>query len=339
VDFEKMEDNARAQAISDIQARYADAAKSLPPEPPRPDQNPNFVNLNANGKANAWKDYGAQLNARRAQVHDLNARMNTDIATANKDISDRIAVRRQTQANADIQTRQETQATRTHGWELEKEGRERGYKTSDEATAQANKLAVLDYADQIKRAEPRNPNEAREELGAADPRVALAQSFLPDVAKLDPASVTGDQAGTALVAAGFDPGAQQVLSQALHAGFMNSPLTTKEEVARGVMLFASGNPGAGVLDPRTGVRHVAVSDDKGYASTFSVPESVYQNLKILNAKGRYAADTKAAIANAPPPEARPSTVPASTAPMGRQGDVSGPGWYAQHRPAIAPAPQ
>jgi hypothetical protein len=326
VDFERMEDNARQQSATAIQARYADEAKNMPPPPRRPDENPNFVSLSANGKANAWRDYNAQANTYKATVQDLHARMNTEIAKADKDISDRIAVRRQTQANADLQTRQEA-----------KEGRERTYKGQDEATAQTNKLAVIDYADKIKRAEPRNPTEANAELAGEDPRISLAQSFLPDAAKQG-TNLTGDAAGTALVAAGFDPGVQQQLIQARHAAFMNSPLATKEEVARGVMLFASGMPGAGVLDERTGVRHVAVSDDKGYASTFSVPESVYQNLKIMNAKGRYAADTKAAIANAPPPEARPSTVRASQAPMAAPQDIGGPGWYRRTHPAISPTP-
>jgi hypothetical protein len=326
VNFERMEDDARQKAAATIQARYADEAKSLPSPPRRPDENPNFMSLSANGKANAWKDYNAQLERYNAGRHDLQTRMTTDIANANKDISDRIATQRQTQANQDIQTRQEIAANRAHGWDVEKE-----------QTQQDNRVALVNYNDQVKRAEPRNPTEAREELGATDTRVPLAQAFLPDAAKQGD-TLTGDAAGTALVAAGFDPGVQQVLQTALHSGFMNSPLSTKEEVARGVMLFASGRPGAGVLDPRTNVRHVAVSDDKGYVSTFSIPEAVYQNLKILNAKGSYAAKTKQAIATAPPPEARPSTVPASQAPVATPEDIGGPGWYKRTHPAISATP-
>jgi hypothetical protein len=86
------------------------------------------------------------------------------------------------------------------------------------------------------------------------------------------------------------------------------------------------------------VRNVVVSDDNGYSSTFSVPENIYQNLKALNLKSAYAAETKAAIANAPPPEARPSTVRASSAPVATPEDTSGPGWYKRTHPAIAPTP-
>jgi hypothetical protein len=132
VDFERMEDNARQQSATAIQARYADEAKNMPPPPRRPDENPNFVSLSANGKANAWRDYNAQANTYKATVQDLHARMNTEIAKADKDISDRITVRRQTQANQDIQTRQETAAQTAHGWELDKEGRTKQDKADEE---------------------------------------------------------------------------------------------------------------------------------------------------------------------------------------------------------------
>jgi hypothetical protein len=278
-----------------------------------------------------WKRY-TDAETRNTQA------MNERITGMQKDIAADLLSKRAaaTTAHSDasrleVQTHADTAAATRQQKEVEEHKRQ-------EAQGVTDKETLDDYTDKIKRAEPRNPNEAREELGATDGRVSLARAFLPDAAKVAEADLTGDAAGTALVAAGFDPGTQQVLTQAWHSGFMNSPLTTKEEVARGVMLFASGKPGIGALDRRTGVRNVVVSDDNGYSSTFSVPENVYQNLKALNIKGAYAAETKAAIANAPPPEARPSTVRGSSVPTTSPEDVGGPGWYKRTHPAISPAP-
>jgi hypothetical protein len=276
-----------------------------------------------------WKRYTDAETRNTQAMTTMISGMQKDIAT---DIASRRAAQVQTHSDTAAGTRSQNEiaaAALRQRNEVEEHKRQEQQGVTDKET-------LDDYTDKLKRAETRNPKEALDELGTVDPRVALAQSFLRDAAKQP--DLTGDQAGTALVAAGFDPGTQQMLQEAWHAGFMNSPLTRKEDVARGVMLFASGKPGAGVLDRRTGVRNVTVRDDNGYASTFSVPEPMYQNLKALNTKNAYAAETKAAIANAPTPEMRPSTVRASSVPTTTPQDVGGPGWYKRTHPAIAPAP-
>jgi hypothetical protein len=163
------------------------------------------------------------------------------------------------------------------------------------------------YADQIKRAEPRNATDVREELAAEDPRMTLAKAYLPDQQNV----ADGNTAGTALAKAGFDAGAQATITQAFKSGFQRSPLTSKEEVASGIMQVAGGKQGKATVDRRTGDYNVSVAGDNGAIYAFTVPPNVLNNLMAIGNKMGYASEQKAAIANAPPSEARPSTVRAS----------------------------
>jgi hypothetical protein len=268
----------------------------------------------------AFNDRFKEVQAHNTQVK---AEETNYISAGQKSFSDRINERRQALAASQASSREDR-------------------RTAAQITAarqlQVDKAALdehnADYADQIKRAEPRNAKDVSEELAAEDPRMTLARAYLPDQQGV----ADGNSAGTALAKAGFDAGAQAAITQAYHSGFQRSPLTSKEEVAAGVMQMAGGKQGKATIDKRTGDYNVSVAGDNGAIYAFTLPANAFNNLVGIGNKMGYAAETRKAIASAPPPEARPSTVAPGAIPRSASSDVSGPGWYARHRPGMPSLP-
>jgi hypothetical protein len=119
----------------------------------------------------------------------------------------------------------------------------------------------------------------------------LANAFLPDAAKAPLSDETA--ARTALGNAGFDPSAQNIIETAFKTAAMYSTQTPREEVARGVMLLASGHTGPpATLNKRLGTYDITVMDDNGYAVHLTMPASEALNIHALGLKTSQALQDK-----------------------------------------------
>ena len=282
--------------LASVRSNYRDDAGNFIGAPAvlgRPDQQPGFTRLAPAQQTEMWRGYNASVAQRRQYDTDQGKQEAQEISYQRSRAAQSASDLRHT---AD-QKRQDYIRTQTDIWKENQATtrNDRSIQAAQDLEKSKTRLTVAadEYRDQMSREHPFTPEATDKVLGTdanGDPQIYthLANAFLPDTGRT-PVKDEND-ARTRLADAGFADGADlNTIGQAFHAASMYSTQTPREEVARGIMLLASGHQAPPApLNKRLNTYDITVPDDNGYLVHVTLPADEAQNLHALGLKTKAA---------------------------------------------------